>query len=107
METNEILGEVIISEKEWEKNYSMKLEYYLIKEKMKEKNYGIGIKKTCIDNKEVYVEQKELNGILNNESQTKELLNLLLANKVTPIGLKETVIEIFKCNEAILNYSNM
>ena len=106
MEANTILGRVIISKEEWEGTYPMELEYYLTKETKddKEEHFGIGIKKTYTDNKEVTIEQKEINGILKNENRTKELLNLLLENKVTPIGLKETVIDIFKTYNEPLNY---
>ena len=109
MEANNILGKVIIGKEEWEKDYPMELEYYLTKETEdnKEEYFGIGIKKTYTDNKEVTIEQKEINRILKNENRTKELLNLLLENKVTPIGLKETVIDIFKTYNEPLNYRFM
>ena len=109
MKINNILGKVIIGKEEWEKDYPMKLEYYLTKETEDDKGdyFGIGIKKTYIEDKEVNVEQKEINGILRNEKQTKELINLLLENKVTPIGLKETITDIFKTYNEPLNYINL
>ena len=94
--SKQFYGKVIINSTEWEKSYPMKLEYYQTQENVGkgQKVYGIGVTKTCIKEKEVDIEQKEFNQILRNENEAEKLLQVLLKNKVTPVGLKDVLQEI-------------
>lgn len=88
----------------------IELEYYKTSKKRKidftttKKAYGIEIvKREYIGNKKTK-EKNALHNLTNNERIADNLLEILKQNKVTPIGLEDTVRDLFKeselrCNE--------
>ena len=85
-------GKTILQSEELMEETPIELEYYATKdESNSDKIYGIGITKKCTSNDEVSIEQKEINHITEQEKEVKQLLKILLKNKVTPICLKDVL----------------
>ena len=79
-------------------NYPIKVEYYKIineEEKMKQNKliYGIQIIKTEYRDK-IGIEQEKIEHITNDENEITKMLNIIKENEVTPIGLKDVILEI-------------
>lgn len=97
--SKKIYGKAIINNEEMEElteNENMLLEYYITKNKPKDKNttkqYGVEVVK--LTNAETRPEKEEFNNIFNCKKEANDVLKLLVANKVTPIGLGD-VLENF------------
>ena len=69
------------------------LEYYITKNKPKDKNtakqYGVEVVK--LTNENTRPEKEEFNNIFNCKQEANDILKLLVANKVTPIGLGDVL----------------
>ena len=79
-------------------DYPIKVEYYKItneEEKMKQNKliYGIQVIKTEYRDK-IGVEHEKIEHITNDENEITEILGLMKENEVTPIGLKDVILEI-------------
>lgn len=83
-------GETIIHE-ELEEPRTIRLKYYQTKDCKFSKNvkqYGVGVIKTEVKDDEVNEEKQEFNHIFKKKDEVKNLLDMLLKNKVTPIHLR-------------------
>ena len=85
-------------------DYPIKVEYYKIEneeEKIKQNKliYGIQVIKTEYRDK-IGVEQEKIEHITNEETEITEMLNIFKENEVTPIGLKDVILEL-KSRQAI------
>ena len=79
-------------------DYPIKVEYYKItneEEKMKQNKliYGIQVIKTEYRDK-IGIEQEKIEHITNDESEIVKMLDIIKDNEVTPIGLKDVILEI-------------
>jgi hypothetical protein len=74
-------------------DHLIELTYYKIRNK---NDYAIEVVKTEHVKSGLKVEREKVNLFTNNETKTDNILALLKKNKVTPIGLKDTLIEISK-----------
>jgi len=79
-------------------DYPIKVEYYKIineEEKIKENKliYGIQIIKTEYRDK-IGVEQEKIEHITNDENEITKMLGMMKKNEVTPICLKDVILEI-------------
>ena len=79
-------------------DYPIKVEYYKItneEEKIKENKliYGIQIIKTEYKDK-IGVEQNKVEHITNDENEIIKMLDIMIEYRVTPIGLKDVILEI-------------
>ena len=97
--SKKIYGKAIINNEEMEElteEENILLEYYITKNKPKDKNttkqYGVELVK--LTNAEPRPEKEEFNNIFNCKKEANDVLKLLVANKVTPIGLGD-VLENF------------
>ena len=91
-------------------DYPIKVEYYKIineEEKIKQNRliYGIQIIKTEYKDK-IGVEQEKIEHITNDESEILKMLDIIKDNEVTPIGLKDVILEI-KSMQAIAKKKKM
>ena len=88
-------------------DYPIKVEYYKItneEEKMKQNKliYGIQIIKTEYRDK-IGVEQEKVEHITNDENEITKILDLMKRNEVTPICLKDVILEIKSWQELAKN----
>ena len=79
-------------------DYPIKVEYYKIineEEKIKQNKliYGIQIIKTEYRDK-IGVEQEKIEHITNDEQEITNILGIMKEGEVTPIGLKDVILEI-------------
>ena len=79
-------------------DYPIKVEYYKItneEEKIKQNKliYGMQVIKTEYRDK-IGVEQEKIEHITNDENEITKMLNIIKENEVTPIGLKDVILEI-------------
>ena len=88
--SKKLYGIEYLSNKEQEESNIYKLEYY----KIKEEKYGIEIIQKYTNEK---TENREINGIEQNEEQIDNLLNMLKRNKVT-LGEVEYILEDLNYN---------
>ena len=74
------------------------LEYYKSRNdeeiKAKEKPYGVTIIKKTQTGKILEIEEKEITNIINKENDADNILKLLVAYKVTPIGLDDVLQDL-------------
>lgn len=74
------------------------LEYYKNRNeeeiKAKEKPYGVTIIKKTQTGKILEIEEKEITNIINKENDAGNILKLLVAYKVTPIGLDDVLQDL-------------
>lgn len=78
-------------------NHLVELTYYKIRDTNKsEKQYAVEIVKTEHLENKLNVESEKINLFTDNETKTDYILELLKRNKVTPIGLQDTITEIAK-----------
>lgn len=74
------------------------LEYYKNRNeeeiKAKEKLYGVTIIKKTQTGKILEIEEKEITNIINKENDADNILKLLVAYKVTPIGLDDVLQDL-------------
>lgn len=74
------------------------LEYYKNRNdeeiKAKEKPYGVTIIKKTQTGKILEIEEKEITNIINKENDADNILKLLVAYKVTPIGLDDVLQDL-------------
>lgn len=93
--SKKIYGKAIINSEEMEKltEEDILLEYYITKNKPKDKNtakqYGVEVVK--LTNENTRPEKEEFNNIFNCKQEANDILKLLVANKVTPIGLGDVL----------------
>ena len=78
---------------ETQMNHLIELTYYKIKN---DNQYAVEIVKTEHLGEKLKIESERINLLTNNESKTNRILDILKRNKVTPIGLQDTMIEITK-----------
>ena len=88
-------------------DYPIKVEYYKIineEEKIKKNRliYGIQIIKTEYKEK-IGVEQSKIEDITNDENEITKILDLMKRNEVTPICLKDVILEIKSWQELAKN----
>ena len=82
---------------ETELDYPIELSYYkLCSKEGSSTRYGVEIVKTNYLAKGNSIERKRVNLFTDNEKKTNRILNILKKNKVTPVGLRDTMIEIIK-----------
>ncbi len=74
-------------------NHLIELSYYKTK---KANQYEIEIVKTEHLENALNVESESMNIFTDNETKANHVLDKLKRNKVTPIGLKDTIIDIIK-----------
>lgn len=78
-------------------DYLVELAYYKINTTYHSTTrYGVEIVKTEHLKNKTKVESKRVNLFTDNEIKTNHILELLQKNKVTPIGLKDTITELIK-----------
>lgn len=78
-------------------DYLVELAYYKINTTYeKTTRYGVEIVKTEHLRNRTKVESKRVNLFTDSETKTNHILEILQKNKVTPIGLKDTIIELIK-----------
>ena len=78
-------------------DHLVELAYYKIKNvKEATKQYAVEIVKTEYLENKLKVESEKANLFTDNETKANNILEILKKNKVTPMGLKETMIEIAK-----------
>ncbi len=76
-------------------DYLVELAYYKINQHYnKNNNYAVEIVKTEHLKDKTKIEKKKVNLYTDNENKTNYILELLKKNKVTPIGLKDIIIEL-------------
>ena len=89
---------IFVSQKSLEEagiEYPIKLEYYKTFEvENVEKNFGIEIVKTEYIEGSTKVEAKEVKNITGDEKKENEILNLLIKNEVTPIGVEDVLEDL-------------
>ncbi len=89
---------IFVSQKSLEEagiKYPIKLEYYkTLEEENVEKNFGIEIVKTEYIEGSTKVEAKEVKNITGDEKKENEILNLLIKNEVTPIGVEDVLEDL-------------
>ena len=101
MNVKNFFGSIFINRDRLEEagiNYPIKVEYYKItneEEKMKQNKliYGIQVIKTEYRDK-IGIEQEKIEHITNDENEITKMLSLIKENEVTPIGLKDVILEI-------------
>lgn len=77
---------------EFSKENKIKLDYYLVTEwKENQKYYGIMITKTDFND---VMESEETGALTESEIEAMDVLNILIRNDVTPMGLVESVDEL-------------
>lgn len=78
-------------------NHKIKLEYYKITnedyEKGKKEKFGISIIKKEYTSNKVETEEKSIKYLYNEENKINEILKILREHEVTPIGMKDIVLE--------------
>lgn len=78
-------------------NHKIKLEYYKIAnedyERVKKEKFGVSIIKKEYINNEVQTEEKSIKYLYNDENKINEILNILREHEVTPIGMKDIVLD--------------
>ncbi len=75
----------------------IELEYYKTKSNLERRNlelYGIGIIKKRKSEKTLEIEEKEVTNIKLKEKDVDNILNLLMAYKVTPTGLDDVLEDL-------------
>lgn len=78
-------------------DYLVELAYYKINNKYHEATrYSVEIVKTEHLKNGTNVESKQVNLFTSDETKTDYILEQLKKNKVTPIGLKDSIIELIK-----------
>ncbi len=91
---------IFIDEKEERddnKQYPIKLEYYktVKKDENVEVKYGIEIVKTEYINGNVNIESNKLDNLTSNIDEVDKILTIMRNNKVTPIGMQDVLEEVF------------
>ncbi len=82
---------------ESEIDYLVELAYYKIIQQYKKTNrYAVEVVKTEHLQNMIKVEKETVNLFTDNETKTNHILELLKKNKVTPTGLKDTIVELIK-----------
>ncbi len=76
------------------KDYQIELEYYQLENQTARKPYGIEIVKRNIVNNILNVENKIIENIHKKERDNFKLLEILIANKVTPISLDDVLHDL-------------
>ena len=74
-------------------NHLVELSYYKIRDT---NQYSVEIVKKEYLEHGTKTESEKINLLMDNEVKTDKLIEILMRNTVTPIGLKETIIEIVK-----------
>lgn len=80
-------------------DHTIKLEYYKIinmnelEENNKEK-FGINIVKTEYMKNDTKIEEKEIKYLSNDEQKVNNVLNILKRNKVTPVCIKDIILDL-------------
>ena len=101
MNVKNFFGSIFINRDELREagiDYPIKVEYYKItneEEKIKQNKliYGIQVIKTEYRDK-IGVEQEKIEHITNDENEITKMLDIIKENEVTPIGLKDVILEI-------------
>lgn len=82
-------------------NYPIKLEYYKIinEDQMtikKKAKYGVKVVKTEYKKEEINVEEEKIEYLSNDEQKIEEILNILKINEVTPVSVKDIIVDFSK-----------
>ena len=96
-----LYGKAVIDSSDSEEiqnDHKIELEYYTTKHNLLFKNeskpYGIEVVKKDIERNRIDVEKKVLNNICKLEQDTKNLLDLLVVNKVTPMSVEDIISDL-------------
>ena len=73
-------------------DYPIKIDYYKVTNELM---YGVKVIKTEYRDK-IGVEHEEITQITNNEPEINNILSIIKQNEVTPVGLKDVIVEIKK-----------
>ena len=76
------------------RGYKIELEYYQIKSEASDKPYGIEIVKRSIENNIVNIEEKTIHHLCYQEQDSCHLLEILKANKVTPVAVDDIIQDL-------------
>ena len=94
----QFFGRVTIDQNDSEElNEKIELEYYETRNltEINERKYGIEIIKKKEESEKFNIESKIVNNISSKEQEINKLLNILMANKVTPISVDDVISDIF------------
>lgn len=94
----QFFGRVTIDQNDSEElNEKIELEYYETRNltEINERKYGIEIIKKKEESEKFNIESKIVNNISSKEQEINRLLNILMANKVTPISVDDVISDIF------------
>ena len=94
----QFFGRVTIDKNDSEKKKKkIELEYYETRNltEINERKYGIEIIKKKEESEKFNIESKIVNNISSKEQEINRLLNILMANKVTPISVDDVISDIF------------
>lgn len=94
----QFFGRVTIDKNDSEElNEKIELEYYETRNltEINERKYGIEIIKKKEESEKFNIESKIVNNISSKEQEINRLLNILMANKVTPISVDDVISDIF------------
>lgn len=101
MYSKKLYGTTSIKGTEYEgikQDCEIQLEYYKteaeIKISEKEKPYGIEVIKKKLENQQLKIETQVINNICKKENETNRLLEILMLNKVTPIGVEDVLADM-------------
>lgn len=100
-------GKTIIDSRdsdELDLGYQMELKYYKTMNSLvvsdQSKKFGIEVVKKEMDGKNVTIESEHMNDLTNLEENVDKILNVLVKNKVTPIGVKDVMVDLMKVNNS-------
>lgn len=83
---------------EIENDHKIELEYYTTKQsilfKKESKPYGIEVVKKDIERNRIDVEKTVVNNICGLEKDVKNLVNLFVVNKVTPMSVEDIISDL-------------
>ena len=94
----QFFGRVTIDQNDSEElNEKIELEYYETRNltEINERKYGIEIIKKKEESEKFNIESKIVNNISSKEQEINKLLNILMANKVTPISVDDIISDMF------------
>lgn len=96
-----LYGKAIIDSSDSEEiqdDHKIELEYYATKRrilfKKESKPYGIEVVKKDIERNRIDVEKTVVNNICGLEQETKNLLDILVVNKVTPMSVEDIISDL-------------
>lgn len=96
-----LCGKAVIdssNSKEIKDDHKIEIEYYTTKQSLlfrkKSKPYGIEVVKKDIERNRIDVERTVVNNICGLEKDVKNLVNLFVVNKVTPMSVEDIISDL-------------